>query len=93
MVRKLFTIAAVTFLMVPLVGCRVQQTEEGEMPEVDVETQGGALPEYDVETPDIEIETEPREVPTGVDVTYPGDTEEEEMEEQEEAMEEEPDAG
>lgn len=62
-----------------LAGCRVQQTEEGEMPkvDVDVEAEEGKLPKYDVDAPDVDVKTEKREVevPTGVDVTYPEDTE------------------
>ncbi len=47
-----------------LAACDVEQTEEGEMPEINVE--GGNMPEYDVDTPDVEIGTEVRtvEVPT-----------------------------
>ncbi len=47
-----------------LAACDVEQTEEGEMPEVNVE--GGNMPEYDVDTADVEIGTEKRtvEVPT-----------------------------
>lgn len=47
-----------------LAACDVAQTEEGEMPEVNVE--GGNLPEYDVDVADVKIGTEERtvEVPT-----------------------------
>lgn len=50
-----------------LAACDVEQTEEGEMPEVNVE--GGNMPEYDVDAADVDVEMEERtvEVPT-VDV-------------------------
>lgn len=49
-------------------GCDIDQTREGELPEVEVRE--GQLPEYDVETADVEVgtETETIEVPE-VDVT------------------------
>lgn len=55
-----------------LAACDVDQTEEGSMPDVDVE--GGNLPEFDVEGPDVDIGTEETtiEVPT-VDVDMPDD--------------------
>ena len=54
--------------------CRVQQTEEGEMPDVDVQTEGGKMPEYDVDAADVDVRTEERtvEVPT-IDVEPPAD--------------------
>lgn len=56
-------------------GCRVRQTEEGELPDVDVSAEGGKLPEYDVDAADVDVKTEKREieVPTDVDVTMPGE--------------------
>lgn len=45
-----------------LVGCDVDQTEEGDMPDVDVNVEGGSLPEYDVETADIDVKTEEKTV-------------------------------
>lgn len=55
-----------------LSACDVEQTEEGDLPEVNVETEGGNMPEYDVDTADVEVGTEERtvEVPT-VDVEEP----------------------
>lgn len=67
--RLVFAMAA---LALPLAACDVEQTEEGEMPEVE----GGELPRYDVdtadvdvgtteetiETPDIDVSTEERQV-------------------------------
>lgn len=63
-----------TSLIVPfamgLAACDVDQTEEGELPEVTVE--GGNMPEYDVETADVDVGTreETIEVPE-VDITMP----------------------
>ena len=41
-------------LFLPLAACDVDQTEAGEMPDVEVEE--GQMPEYDVEGPEIETE-------------------------------------
>lgn len=53
-----------------LAACDVDQTQEGDMPEVEVTE--GQLPEYDVETADVDVGTEEKtiEVPD-VDVTMP----------------------
>jgi hypothetical protein len=51
-------------------GCKVRQTQEGEMPDVDVKVEGGQVPKYDVDAPKVDVKTETREVkvPTDVDV-------------------------
>jgi hypothetical protein len=69
-------------------GCRVQQTEEGKMPDVDVEVKGGNVPEYDVDAadvdvnaketevtvPDVDVKTEKKKVTVpDVDVTMPSE--------------------
>ncbi len=41
-------------------GCRVRQTQEGKVPEVEVK--GGQVPKYDVDAPDVDVKTEKREV-------------------------------
>ncbi len=58
-----------------LVACNVDKTEDGNMPDVDVNVTGGDLPEYNVEGPTVNVGTENRtvEVPT-VDVDAPADT-------------------
>lgn len=43
-----------------LAACAVEQTEEGDMPDVEVE--GGQLPEYDVDAADVEIGTDTQSV-------------------------------
>lgn len=72
---KALSAAAALLLGLGLGACRVQQTEEGELPKVDVDVQAeeGKLPEYDVDAPKVDVKTETREVevPTDVDVTYP----------------------
>ena len=52
--------------------CDVDQTKEGEMPDVDINASGGQLPEYNVEGPTVNVGTENKtvEVPT-VDVDPP----------------------
>jgi hypothetical protein len=68
-------ILLMALLTVLATGCRVRQTEEGELPDVDVSTEGGKLPEYDVDAADVDVKTEKREieVPTDVDVNMPGE--------------------
>lgn len=62
--RKFITLTLASTAALGLAACDVEQTEEGDMPEVEVE--GGNLPEYDVDTPDVEVGTEEQtiEVPT-----------------------------
>ncbi len=59
-------------LAIGLAACDVDQTKEGDLPEVDVK--GGQMPEFDVETADVDVTTKKTtvEVPD-VDVTMPGD--------------------
>ena len=67
---KLLSLALAGVLVLPLAGCRVRQTEEGELPEVDVKVEEGELPEYDVDAADVDVKTKEVEVtvPTDVDV-------------------------
>lgn len=75
--KKLLATLCLSILLLPLAACSVEQTEEGNLPEV--EATGGELPEYDVDAADVEVGTETREieVPT-VDVEPPDETETEE---------------
>jgi hypothetical protein len=54
--------------------CDVDQTKEGDMPEVDMNVSGGQLPEFNVQGPDVEVgsRNETIQVPT-VDVDMPKD--------------------
>ncbi len=70
--NKFFSVAILAGSALGLAACDVDQTEEGEMPEVSVE--GGNMPEYDVEPVDVDVETgtetQTVEVPTlDVDVS------------------------
>lgn len=56
MLKKIGVLMAALTMVVALGACSVEQTEEGEMPDVNVE--GGNMPEYDVEPVDIEITTD-----------------------------------
>lgn len=57
---------------IALGGCQAEQTQEGELPDVDVTAEGGQLPEYDVETADVEVGTREETVTVpDVDVTMP----------------------
>lgn len=70
--KKLIASVLIAPLIIGLAACDVDQTEEGEMP--DVEVSGGNMPEFDVETADVDVGTKTTtvEVPT-VDVDMPGD--------------------
>lgn len=66
----LSAVAAASLLV--LSGCKVEQTEEGALPDVEVSAEGGNLPKYDVETAEVEVGTKTveMEVPTA-DVVMP----------------------
>lgn len=70
MLKKL-TMTLMAVLMIASLGaCAVEQTEEGELPEVNVE--GGNVPEYDVDTATIDAQTETTTIAVpDVDVTMP----------------------
>lgn len=64
--KSIFFLAPV--LAFGLAACSVEQTEEGDMPEVEV--QDGQLPEYDVDAPDVDVGTDTTTVVVpDVDVT------------------------
>ncbi len=44
-------------LALPLTSCDVDQTEAGELPEIDIETEAGNLPEFDVDWADVDVNT------------------------------------
>jgi predicted small secreted protein len=66
------TVALMLASCMTLAACDVDQTKEGEMPDVDVNASGGQVPEFNVEGPDVNVGTENKtvEVPT-VDVDVP----------------------
>lgn len=59
---KLF--ALVLFIAVALVGCTVEKTQEGKLPEVDVDVdaKAGQLPKYDVDAPDVDVSMEEKTI-------------------------------
>lgn len=70
--KRIITAALFAPLAIALAACDVDQTQEGELPEVEVK--GGQMPEFDVETADVDVGTKQTtvEVPD-VDITMPGD--------------------
>ena len=42
--------------------CTVEKTEEGRMPDVDVDVEDGNLPKYDVDAPDVDVDVEERDI-------------------------------
>jgi hypothetical protein len=68
--KRIIITSLIAPLAIGLAACDVDQTQEGELP--DVEVTGGQMPEYDVETADIDVGTkeETVEVPD-VDITMP----------------------
>jgi len=59
--RTLF-LALFSFAVLGFTSCNVEQTEEGEMPEVDVDVEDGNMPEYDVDWADVNVNTTTRTV-------------------------------
>jgi uncharacterized lipoprotein len=59
---------------VGLAACDVDQTKNGQMPDVDVNATGGQLPEFNVTTPEVSVGTENRTVQVpDVDVKVPAE--------------------
>jgi hypothetical protein len=59
-----------------LSACKVEKTQDAELPKVEVATEGGQMPKFDVETGEVTVGTRPAtiEVPTA-EVTFPSDRE------------------
>lgn len=68
--KKLLTLLIAPLFAVGMTACDVDQTEEGEAPEIEVRE--GELPAYDVEGPDVEV-TEDTVVVPDVDIERPED--------------------
>ena len=59
-----------------MAACDVDQTKEGNLPDVDVNATGGELPEFNVEGPTVNVGTENTTVQTPtVDVDVPDEAE------------------
>ena len=77
MSKLMKNVATATFVLtsaLALAACDVDQTQEGELPDVEVSAKGGQLPAYDVETAEVDVKTEtvPVEVPK-IEVEMPND--------------------
>jgi hypothetical protein len=73
---KTLVIGTALVTTIATTGCRVRQTEEGEMPDVDVSAEGGKMPEYNVDTADVDVKTEERTIKVpDVDVKMPEEPE------------------
>ena len=70
--KKLLTLLIAPTFALGMAACDVDQTEEGEMPEVEV--QEGELPSYDVEPAEVEITEDTVTVPD-VDINDPDEGE------------------
>ena len=71
---KIITTILVAAGCLGIAACDVDQTKEGELPDVEVNATGGEMPEFDVDAPTVNVGTENKtiEVPT-VDVDAPQD--------------------
>jgi hypothetical protein len=54
-------------LAVGTTGCKVDKTQDGKMPEVEVK--GGQIPKYDVKGPTVEVGTKTKQITVPTDVT------------------------
>lgn len=65
---------AVLLTTLGMAGCDAEKTEEGSLPDVEVE--GGNMPEYDVDSPEVDVGTKEKTVTVpDVNVTMPEDDE------------------
>ncbi len=65
MLKQFLTLFCASGLFLASVGCDVEKTSEGRLPDVDVDP--GAVPSYDVDTPDVDVSME-RETVTVPDI-------------------------
>lgn len=54
-------------LAIGTTGCKVDKTQDGKMPEVEVK--GGQIPKYDVKGPTVEVGTKTKQITVPTDVT------------------------
>lgn len=70
--RKFLSLLVAPLFVVGMTACDVDQTEEGDLPEV--QTEGGQVPEYDVEPADVDASMDSATVPVpNIDVNEPQD--------------------
>lgn len=60
--RAAWPLLAGGILLVSATGCKVTQTQDGKMPEVEVKTKEGQMPKYKVDTAKVDVSTEKRTV-------------------------------
>ena len=83
MMKKILILMLAVVMMAPLVACKVEQTEEGEMPEVEVK--GGNMPEYDVDAADVTVGTKEKTITVpDVDIQMPDEEDDPDFMEEEE---------
>lgn len=71
---KKITLLLATAGALGLAACDVDQTQNAQLPDVDVNATGGQLPEYNVTTPDVDVQMENRTVQVpDVDVNVPAE--------------------
>ena len=72
--RKFLSLLVAPLFAFGLAACDVDQTEEGSLPDVDVE--GGQVPEYDVDAADVDVGTDTQQVITpDIDIQNEGEPE------------------
>ena len=72
--RKILTLVLAPLFAVGIAACDVDQTQEGDLPDVDVE--GGQVPEYDVDAADVDVGTDTQTVITpDIDIQKDGEAE------------------
>ncbi len=73
-IAKTVVMAVALTATLALGACKVEKTEDGKLPTVDVKADAGKLPEYNVQTAKVNVGTEKKtiEVPT-VSVDMPSD--------------------
>lgn len=64
--RTLTGLIAVSATAFTFSSCEVKKTQEGEMPEVNVE--GGQVPKYDVDAPEVKVEEKEIAIPDSITV-------------------------
>jgi len=80
--RNPITLTGLALATLGLAACDMQQTEEGEMPDVDISVDEGNLPEYEVDAPEIKAGTTEMTVGVPVVAFEPGDVDEEKIDEE-----------
>ncbi|GJM15099.1 MAG: hypothetical protein DHS20C13_04260 [Thermodesulfobacteriota bacterium] len=61
-VKYFIIVPALVLALMLQASCSIEQTEEGELPDVNVEVESGKLPDYDIDIADVDIKTEKKTV-------------------------------